>query len=785
MDNESKSEDDGNMTANTSSNDTAKEASESLPSPSPSPSLLPPLHPSSLTATSAATATTAAATVGNTRHDADTIGASNTGNNSIPATPLVALFRPPSSLLPSLSHHTELESESSLAVGGGPVAAATAAIAANDNKDQINVVVNDGRDEKKKEETQPQPPKHKRTISWGDMIDVVKTKDQNEKQQHQQPNPERKRSPERKSPPKKPHHHRKVSLGGILIDIPDVYNDDLAPAAFPERISTYLKDNNEGDDEHEIQRMKTAAELVSSVEAALNSKNGAVNNDGTNHHRRGESTTLPINLDDLTKKHPIESEAETNILKAIERQDQEQLAENEESEAVASFFSTGNDTLLANVPEGAEGIFSTKSSVASATTGVSTHVSSAETMNDSSKEGSSAAEIRRPRSESENTSNNSTISNSIIDSNRDGNVSSQNTAATATSRSPHIQHNYDYRRHRHRRQETMEERLHSLNEALDATNVSTRDALQHSSRHTGPPTVTQERRAQQESHHRTTTSLDLFNENLTRLFQGVGTNSRQEYVQEQELIPLNSNVPISIDEKDKDDMVEEVSLDGLSLSSSDSAEGHRSRKTSFLEGEEIIYSKDNSKKPQEIDIELGGNLPSSLNVEKKKPSPFLHFLNKIGVVHDAKLFLRTRRPSTTKYFQNLLWIVVVGICIASLFYYAFGNPPINSDFDLSPTQNLTTCAYIPGNVDVQSTNASYSWWILLVSVRLPLTLALAGGLEVFLIDFIILECRWIVSCVGPTFTLLIVQAKVSRMHVPICLFACSEKILYFPASHIQ
>ena len=232
-------------------------------------------------------------------------------------------------------------------------------------------------------------------------------------------------------------------------------------------------------------------------------------------------------------------------------------------------------------------------------------------------------------------------------------------------------------------------------------------------------------------------------------------------------------------------MVEEVSLDGLSLSSSDSAEGHRSRKTSFLEGEEIIYSKDNSKKPQEIDIELGGNLPSSLNVEKKKPSPFLHFLNKIGVVHDAKLFLRTRRPSTTKYFQNLLWIVVVGICIASLFYYAFGNPPINSDFDLSPTQNITTCAYIPGNVDVQSTNASYSWWILLISVRLPLTLALAGGLEVFLIDFIILECRWIVSCVGPTFTLLIVQAKVSRMHVPICLFACSEKILYFPASHIQ
>ena len=840
MDNESKSKDAGNMTANTSSsNDTTGEASLPLPSPAPTPSPLPPLHPSSLTATAAVTAVgtgtgtgtgtatshrgfpessiaaVAATTIGNTRHDADTIGASNT-QNSIPATPLVALFHPPSSLVPSLSQHTvELESEleSSLAVAGGTAATATAtASAVTDNKDQIDVVVNDGRDEKKKEETQPPPPKHKRTISWGnatllddmnnidqkDLIDVVTAKDQNEKQQQQQQQQhqqQRKQSPERerKSPAKKPHHNRKVSLGGILIDIPDVYNDHLKPAVLPERISTYFKENDEGDDEHEIQRIKTAAELVSSVEAALNSKSGAANNPSTNHHQRGESSASPINLYDLAKKHPIESEAEANILKAIERQDQEQLAENEQIEAVASLFSTGTDTLLANVPEGAEGIFqSTRSlskiSVASATTGVSTIKSTAETINDSSKEGSSAAGTRRPRSDSEC---NSTISNSNIDASSDGvgNFSSQNTAVTATSRSPHLQHNYDYRRHHHRRQKTMEERLYSLNEALDAENVSTRDALQYSSRHTGPPTVKQDHRAKQKNapypHHRNTTSLDMFNENLTLLFQDVGTNSRQEYVNEQELIPLNSNVPMSINDKDKDSMMEDVSFDGLSLSASGSAGGRsRSKKTinlgeSILEGEDIIYSKDSSlqnhhqHQPQEIDIEMGGNRPSSSNVDKKKRPCFLRFLNKIGVY--VKLFLKTRRPSATKYLQNLLWIVVVAICIASIFYYAFRNPPIDYDFDLSQTQNLTTCSYIPGNVAVEITNASYSWWILLIFVRLPLTFTLARALEIFLIDFIILECRWIVSCVGPTLSLLIVQAKVSRMHVPVCLFVCVPK----------
>ena len=634
---------------------------------------------------------------------------------------------------------------------------------------------------------------------------------------HQEEEERQHQLPQRKAVPA--GHERRVSWGGKLIEIPQVYNDNLMPTLLSEPSddndngdTDNDKDNDKDNDNHNALRAKAASELVSTIEATMTNEsidNPRIrNNKHQNNHRRDESSTSAINIDDLAKMHPIESEAALEILKALETQDREQKEGDNDNgqqiDAVANLFTPANTTLFDNIPEGAEEIFQTAPRKMTHTSSV-TGVPMSETGDSSQSRGRS----RIDSSTIEDTTNKSRASS--FSHHR---INSMADPTTTVVRSPRQQqHNYDYRRRRrhHRRQDTMEERLFSLNQALDAADAPATEQNMSNGQNQELQQQQQENNTSDYNyhhHHRASTSLDLFNQNLARLFQDIDINptGQQERVDEQEIVPLKSNIVVATthpstidnnptsnigDDEKQDELVvvEDASFDDLSLSQS-SAEGLQSKNSKFsasiLKGENFAYGAGNSvqqeyQEQKVDDIEMGGGsqftTTSNLNTaadnklssdknEKKKRSRFYRFLSKIGLVHDMEFFLKSRTPSILTYLKNLFWLVLVAIIIAAVFFYGLGNPPIEYDDDLESssqtTQNRTsTCSYhIPDTKVAAIEEASYSWWILFVLVRLPITFTLARSLEVFLIDFIILECRWVASCMGSTFTLLIVQAKV-------------------------
>ena len=112
-------------------------------------------------------------------------------------------------------------------------------------------------------------------------------------------------------------HHRGVSWGGVSV----------------EELSR-----------HDSEDSKTLAEeAYEAAEAALSERNQV---EGVRHRKLSEAGK--INLEDLWQVHPYETEAEAHILQAIEHRD---------ATAQIDGVFTGDVTLLGNVPEGAEGIF--------------------------------------------------------------------------------------------------------------------------------------------------------------------------------------------------------------------------------------------------------------------------------------------------------------------------------------------------------------------------------------------------------------------------------------------
>jgi hypothetical protein len=617
-------------------------------------------------------------------------------------------------------------------------------------------------------------------------------------------------------------HKRKVSWGGKLIQIPHVYNDTQMPVLLQERSKENDNDfdgiNNEKNADHKAIRTKAASELVSAVEAKM--KNEGVDssmaiNTKYQNHRRDESSLSAVDMNDLAKMHPIESEAAFEILKAVESQDQDRQQQNlpdeEQVEGVANLFAPTDTKLLDNVPEGAEGLFrsrSRKMSYVSSVTGNSMTTNMSETMIGSSNYRNDSLKTRggRGRADSATQYSNSSTIEETTNNTRNGNAGHRRTntmasipTITTTIKSVRQQGNrtYDYSRRHHRRQETMEERLFSLNQALDA--VDTSASIENS---TSKRQDREQRQEQRENpsryNHRPSTSLDLFNQNLARLFQDVGNNpdNGRGYFDQKEIVPLTNTAFGASSTKSTGTTTEEVRIkqetevapvDELSESAQHSRTKNSNRSSGNLRGANLVdgaTANDAEKRYQEHvfppnldnDVERGivhpktsntttnDFVPSPVNNGRKKWSRCHRCINKTGVVHDIKFFLKSRIPSILRYLKNLFLLVLAALSLSAVLFYLLGNPPIVYDYDLEPYAGNHACRYIE-NSGVTTANAaqgaSYSWWILFLSVRLPITLTIARSLEIFWIQFIILDCRWVGSCMSSTLTLLIVQARVS------------------------
>ena len=649
-------------------------------------------------------------------------------------------------------------------------------------------------------------------------------------------------SPQRKPDPV---HKRKVSWGGKLIQIPQANNDNSMPPLFSERPKDRHTDYDNRDNENDkATRTKAASEIVSAIEATMENEGMDVSTIISNkyqNHRREESSVSAIDVNDLAKMHPIESEAALGILKAIESEDREHqedhLQDEGQTEAVANLFAPTDTQLLDNVPEGAEEIFERdrNASHVSSVAGNSSNTYTSEILIGSSTRRNDPPSTRGARGRINSVSQYSiasTLEEATINTRKsDAGHNRTNTMASfptiaSTVKSSHQQsnHNYDFGRRHHRRQETMEERLFSLNQALDAVDapISSENSI---SKGQDRRLIKKQQENTSNHHHQVSTSIDLFNQNLARLFQDVDAQPGNELegFDENEMMPLTKNhfgvranllgtnnvstsstgstneqaqSKLESDEASIDDhskSVEYSSTNDINGSAPNLQRRSRTADTSVKR-----YQQEEGQSRPNEDIEEGIFRPTTSNVASNdlkssstncgmtKRSRFRQFMNKMGAIQNIELFFKLRAPSALRYLRNLFWLVLFAIISSAIMFYALGNPPIIYGHEPEPILTNQTCRYISDNKATTSNftrGASYSWWTLYILVRLPITFTIARFLEIFLIHFILLECRWLGSCIGPTFTLLIVQAKVNSyskyayVHFLHTLFVSTSKIL--------
>ncbi|KAL3920538.1 MAG: hypothetical protein SGILL_003213 [Bacillariaceae sp.] len=613
-----------------------------------------------------------------------------------------------------------------------------------------------------------QPPTAEEKVAQAENEEHTTAEDNNDTSNIQKPN----------------HHKRNVSWSGYDIQIPHSSETGGGASVDMDTSVVSYHDNDETDNASaEEERSRIAAEAVQAAEAAMYSKSPS-SQKYTSHNRLNSSLSsgFKVQLDDLARAHPLESEAEAHILKALEateakRESEEALAQDKagEDEAVAKLFTPVTENLLGNVPEGAEGIFQPLDypTVSSVTGGNSTSAGTSESPYRRNRSTSNA-----DSSESNVTTGSPAVSKALL---------KRGTSAPATANG-----------NAHRRQLTMEETLHSLNQAFDS--VDRQAAAMISSdlpppslqNLPGPRTIAHEEESPYLPTNRARgTSLDLFNENMARLFQDVGVNDTRDIpILEEETIPLSTSLGVaSLETPDNND---DGSIGGVSSSSEDRRTSQGNLNESQLDGErfssnasELIESSSFSPHPSQRhgDVEMGvkeGFVTQDLNSEgidtatyskappkrknsfgkkKRKRSLIYRCLRRAGAVQNVDDFIKPRKQSIVKFSMALLWLIVISTGVAAILFYLAGNPPTGIvDLEASGSLNGTFVNMEGKKIDPYA-RASHSWWILFACVRLPITFALARFFQAFFIDFLVLERRCIVSCMGPTVTLLLVQSK--------------------------
>mmetsp|Transcript_17151 Transcript_17151/g.41621 ORF Transcript_17151/g.41621 Transcript_17151/m.41621 type:complete len:1437 (-) Transcript_17151:162-4472(-) len=500
-----------------------------------------------------------------------------------------------------------------------------------------------------------------------------------------------------------------------------------------------------------------------------------------------------VSAADLAKVHPFESRAEGQLLRSLEASSTTAAAaatsdrtqnsngdsengggsnddESDDVEAVASLFTPVGETLLGNVPEGSEAIFHRQSQSSTSASGPPSNTS-VNSSGDDDGGGNSSSTVG-PNSHQQQSSSASAIdgpppgsssvgSGSFGTGSRGKELFSPNRRARRTRGASNVAGGHNQipiPKTTHRRQKTLEETLATFNQTMETENTAGatnfHDVNSYDNNKAG--------------HRRRTTSSDLFNDNMARLFGSEHDFSSSKNLEPHpmELLPLNENPIDEVIAPDSNDMNRprvESDLDSFAYTASAIDEENPSNEKVRQGSDANDKHRDNfmdagvnnSYPMDAANIDSGGN--SSL---KRKPSVFVRFCQKIGLMQNLDEFLNPWKPSMRKYVQSYFWLLVVSIGIAAVLFYLFGNPPTGIvDLESSKAFNGTKYVSVEGKTIDPYARASYSWWALFAFARLPVTFALAKTIELVLIDFMILDRRWVASCIGPTLTLLIVQSK--------------------------
>lgn len=139
-----------------------------------------------------------------------------------------------------------------------------------------------------------------------------------------------------------------------------------------------------------------------------------------------------------------------------------------------------------------------------------------------------------------------------------------------------------------------------------------------------------------------------------------------------------------------------------------------------------------------------------------KNNPIVQALSN-GAVQDLQLFIRQRRRSIVLYARLLILLVIPAMTAACLLFYFFGNTPTGK-VDLELYRYNGTLVNTQGQ-PISEDKASASWWILFICVRQALTFSMAQFLQVLIIDFLCLNTRFFTTLFGNLVTLLIAQSK--------------------------
>jgi len=555
-------------------------------------------------------------------------------------------------------------------------------------------------------------------------------------------------------PSQRQHHHRGVSWGGVSVE--------------------ELSRHDDSEDS------KTAAEeAFEAAEAALSERNQV---EGVRHKKLSEAGK--INLEDLWQVHPYETEAEAHILQAIEHRD---------ATAQIDGVFTGDVTLLGNVPEGAEGIF---------TSPPSEHDSGSVSGDQPSSQRTRGFSISTYNddddpSDAHHSLNFTTPIVDMVwdDGDMDNTMHAGNTAMN-----------------RHRRQKTMEHNLASLTNALDDLHRQNRprsttlDSKPIGSKANQPDDLPQ-------------SSADAFGQNVSILFRNhhSDNNPVAPPVEAEPLLvsrpngtahanvntdgtesgphdPDHSSVSSPLDNDDDDDeppgspkplmspgrsnkarknwsLLKEAIIQGGPAAAAD-FEGPASTGSSHMS----TIHEDGSPDERQ-DIEMGGATTSQNNGNGKKLLwASQRSRRKFRLVSDIDTFLQPRRRSIWIFTTAMLWLILPSLGAAFILFYLANNPATGvADREADDLVNTD-------GDPISSKKASVSWWLLFIGVRQVITFSIARFMEAFFVDFLCLEHRWSLPCFGPTVTLLSKYCIVGSVSCLIFFFAIASHICEYSRS---
>ena len=550
----------------------------------------------------------------------------------------------------------------------------------------------------------PDPPSHHRGVSWGDVNVFLEQVDFGNNDQDDRETTKRPAA----SPSKKEASNN--NGGG---------HQSASPAA----ATTVEHADNMDDKSSEARRAYQAAE------AALQEQE--------QQRQQSQRTLLrstgasKLKLEDLIQLHPMETEAETHILRALEQHDQR---------GTATEYG-----ILSNIPDEALGF-------GEADVAIEPLPPMASTRSVRSSDLGNAGRQRKISigSEMDDILPAATYTTPTVDS------VWENDGEDAMAETVH-------RSHTHRRQKTMEQTLGTLTSALDELHrynyPSTSSASPLSP--TRPPTTIK------------TVSLpdgsaDALAQNVSLLFgSGIGDSSKKDDTAALEMTPLVEVTEPAENGAPLSEAVSESSTtssrklyarkhwkqikDAILQHGADAVVNDLQEETGDDEAVSAVPSSYRGRAPSRDshgDVELGneggGGTFDSAEHRPVKRKKSWRLLRNIGLLKDMDEFLQPRRRSLWIFIQTILSIVLPALGFAFLFYYVFDNP------DTSRFRGEKRAQAMQDN----PSSASLSWWILFLGVRQVVTFALAHFLSLFLVDFICLERRWSLSCFGPTLTLL-------------------------------